>query len=154
MNIFSAATDVIMDKQTVVPAAPEQKGTTRGADAITESPYLSPQQRSAAVTIPITLVTSLKNDWKQDNQKKRRSGMKAFLVTKSKNAAGKEPTHAYLLRMKTTVMSKSAATAKKLQREAIRKHQNLLQQQSNKPLLGNPQFLLLANRRTTPLSRS
>ena len=69
------------------------------------------------MTAPTAPTMSLKNDLKQDNQKKRQSDIKAFLVETSKNAAGKEPEKMDLLGTKATVTSKTDAAAKKDHKE-------------------------------------
>ena len=61
--------DVDLAEHTVTAAEPAQKGTTRGANTIPESP----QRRSAAVSEHTASVTPQKNDRTQGNQKKRRS---------------------------------------------------------------------------------
>ena len=101
-----------MVDQTAAAAAPEQKGTTRGAEAITEYP----QQRSAAVTEPTTSVAPQKNDRIQCNQKKRRSSVKDWLKVlgeKSKGATGKKLEQVDLLGTKPKPMSKTTAAANK-----------------------------------------
>ena len=67
--VSTVDTDVGMAENTAAAAAPAQKGTKRGANAITESP----QQRSAAVAEPTASVTPQKNNQIQGNQKNRRS---------------------------------------------------------------------------------
>jgi hypothetical protein len=88
--VLAVGLDAIVSEQTATAAAPEKKGTTQGARAITESPHPSPQHRSAAVMAPTTSVTPLNNNRTHNDQKKRKSSIKDFmkvLGTKSRGAA-------------------------------------------------------------------
>jgi hypothetical protein len=93
-------------------AAPEQKGTTRGVEAITESP----RRRSSAVAEPAAPVTPQEDDRTQGNQKKRRSGVKNWLKVmgeKSNGATGKALEQVDILGTKPKLMSKAATATKK-----------------------------------------
>ena len=83
-------TSATIVEPTATPAASEYEGTTRGAYATKESSHSFPQQISAAVMAPSASVTTPNNNREHSNPKKRGSGINAFLVAESKNAARTE----------------------------------------------------------------
>ena len=124
--VSAVDTDVGLVEHTAVAAAPAQKGTTRGADAITESPG----QRSAAVTEPPAPVPPQKNDQTQGNQKQMKGSniIKNWLTAmgdKSRDKTVKYLEQVDSLAMKPKLMNKATAAANKAAKATHKETMNL-----------------------------